>query len=290
MRETPPPTRAVVVGIDGSRKAIDSALWAVAEAVDRDVPLRLVYAIEPNGTTSGDPQTYAQDFGMAECAIRQAVTAVESTNQPVKIEAEIVRSTATSALLEASRTADMLCVGAVGLNGAAGRRGGSTAAAVSTRARCPVAIVRGGWVPTAGDAGWIVTAADGDPDDTVVVARAVEEARMRSAPLRVVSSRRLTFADVHDAQAAEDGRRLAKASLERSLGRWRAVNPGMVIESEAVTGDLVDYVAHHADDVQLIVVGHDRRHGVADVTGPLANSALHGTHCSVLVAEPHRAL
>ena len=41
------PSRSVVVGIDGSHSAIDAALWAADEAVSRDVPLRLVYAIDP---------------------------------------------------------------------------------------------------------------------------------------------------------------------------------------------------------------------------------------------------
>ncbi|MFG1929894.1 hypothetical protein ACGFK1_04470 [Mycobacterium sp. NPDC048908] len=39
--------RAVVVGIDGSRCAVDTAMCAVDEAVSRDNPLRLVYAIDP---------------------------------------------------------------------------------------------------------------------------------------------------------------------------------------------------------------------------------------------------
>ena len=41
-------TALVVVGIDGSRAAVGAALWAVDEAVSRDIPLRLVYAIEPS--------------------------------------------------------------------------------------------------------------------------------------------------------------------------------------------------------------------------------------------------
>ena len=36
------PSPAVVVGIDGSRPAVDAALWGVDEAVHRDIPLRLV--------------------------------------------------------------------------------------------------------------------------------------------------------------------------------------------------------------------------------------------------------
>ena len=49
MRDSPASSPAVVVGIDGSRTAIDAALWAVDEAVSRDIPLRLVYAIGPPG-------------------------------------------------------------------------------------------------------------------------------------------------------------------------------------------------------------------------------------------------
>ena len=47
MQEHCPSPPAVVVGIDGSRPGIDAALWAVDEAVSRDIPLRLVYAIDP---------------------------------------------------------------------------------------------------------------------------------------------------------------------------------------------------------------------------------------------------
>jgi hypothetical protein len=36
MRDVPCSSPAVVVGIDGSRTAVDAALWAVDEAVSRD--------------------------------------------------------------------------------------------------------------------------------------------------------------------------------------------------------------------------------------------------------------
>ena len=48
MQEHYSPAPSVVVGIDGSRSALDAALWAADEAVSRDVPLRLVYAIDPD--------------------------------------------------------------------------------------------------------------------------------------------------------------------------------------------------------------------------------------------------
>ena len=39
----PEGAQSVVVGIDGSQAALDAATWAVAEAVSRGVPLRLVH-------------------------------------------------------------------------------------------------------------------------------------------------------------------------------------------------------------------------------------------------------
>ena len=68
---------SVVVGIDGSRSAIDAALWAVDHAVSRDIPLRLVYAIDPDATTGSDTQAAAHDLATAEIAVRYAMTAVE---------------------------------------------------------------------------------------------------------------------------------------------------------------------------------------------------------------------
>ena len=37
----------VVVGVDGSKAAINAALWAIDEAISRDVPLRLIHVVEP---------------------------------------------------------------------------------------------------------------------------------------------------------------------------------------------------------------------------------------------------
>ena len=55
------PSRSVVVGIDGSHSAIDAALWAADEAVSRDVPLRLVYAIDPGNTEVCDATNHDED-------------------------------------------------------------------------------------------------------------------------------------------------------------------------------------------------------------------------------------
>ena len=120
----------VVVGIDGSRSALRAALWAVDEALDRDVPLRLLYAIDPSESAPGKA---AAEVAVAEGAIRDGFAAIESTRKPVKIEAEIVHDPPVAALLAESRSAAMVCVGSTGLKHAVHGHIGSTALALVDR-------------------------------------------------------------------------------------------------------------------------------------------------------------
>jgi nucleotide-binding universal stress UspA family protein len=131
---------SIFVGIDGSKTAIRAALWAADEAVIRDVPLRLLYAIEQGDIRQADGM--AHKLSAAENALRQAFTAVEATGKPVKIETEIADGPPVRSLIRASASAAMVCVGAVGLRHFQPGRVGSTAAALAISGRCPVAIIR----------------------------------------------------------------------------------------------------------------------------------------------------
>lgn len=290
MQRSSPPSPAVIVGVDGSRASVEAALWAVPEAVDREIPLRLIYSIEGYDTQLCSGRTYTQDFGTADSAIHSAILAIESTNQPVKIEVDITHGQATSALLAASRSAAMVCVGALGLNGAAGRHGGSTAAGLVSRAHRPVAVVRRVVSADATHAKWIVAEFDRDPECTSVIGAAVDEARRRGAPLRVLTSWRPQFTDIHDPRSAAEGKRLAKSNLERSLECWRRSHPELDLQAVAVSGGALGYIAQNVESIQLVVVGSHRRDGLAEFVGPGANAALHGTSCSLLILERQRPL
>ena len=134
---------SIVVGIDGSRAAVGAALWAVDEAVGRDIPLRLVYAIEPTDATSGKHLDAERDPATAELSVRYAFTAVESTEKPVKIEVEILQRSTDARAARSTQSATIICVGTLGLRHATQGRVGSTAAALAASAHCPVAIIRG---------------------------------------------------------------------------------------------------------------------------------------------------
>ena len=284
-RPSPP---AIVVGIDGSRSAIDAALWAVDEAVDRDIPLRLLCAIDPTcpGT---DPDDTARDLATAEIVVKQAFTAVESTDKPVKIEVEIREERPTRALLEASRWATMVCVGAMGLKDCSLGRIGSTAAALASSAHSLVAVVRGHRSVHAKDQ-WIVAEVDESPMSDGVLRRAFEEAQLRGAPLRVLTAWQSHFTDIYDGNAVADINRLARAQLDRRLAQWKRRYPHVDVRAVAVHGNTLNFLAKNAGSIQLLVVGHERAQGVTALLGPPGYAALHDAACSVLICEPQNVL
>ncbi|QEN13433.1 universal stress protein [Mycolicibacterium sp. ELW1] len=284
---TPP---SIVVGIDGSRGAVRAALWAIDEAVSRDIPLRLVYAIHPSGPDPVDPQEEARLLAGAELAVRSAADAVEATGRQVKLEVEILQSRPIATLVEASRVAAMICVGEVGLKHFDADRIGSTATALVTAAHCPVAIVRGEDPIGGHEPGWIVVELDESPESAAVLQFGVAEARLRGAPLRVLGSWQSRYTDVHDSHAVSDGNRMVRAQLDRRLSHWKNQYPDLDARPVAIHGNALNYLAKNAASIQLVVVGARNARGIEELLGPTGSAALHNTDCSVLVVDRQRLL
>jgi len=277
----PPPftPASIVVGIDGSRIAVHAALWAVDEAISRDVPLRLMAAA---GTPAERPD--------AEVAVRSAAAAVTATGRGVLIETEVIAGAAIPALLEASTTAAMVCVGAVGLKHFDRNRVGSTAEALVASARCPVAVVRGSAASADDSPGWVVVELDETPDSAAVLQFGVEEARLRTAPLRVLGSWQSRYTDVHDSHAVAAGNRMVRAQLDRRLSHWKRLYPDLDVRPVAIHGGAFSYLSKHAAEIQLIVVGASNVSGVGELLGPMGLTALQDTNCSILVVDRQRLL
>lgn len=270
------PSPAVIVGVDGSCDGVDAALWAVDEAVSRDIPLRLLYARAP----SRDPARGAAELDTAELAIRHLVTTVESTDKPVKIEVETLRGHLTDALLEASQSAAMICVGFPGGRTAARGLAGSTAALVAS-AECPVTVVRSS--PTAcGEPGWIVVVLDESPAGEHVLEFGLDEARLRQAPLHVLTTWQLRFTDIHDTGAIASGNRWAKACLDRRLAGWRDGYPDVEMKAVAVQGNALNYLVRNLKSIQLVVAGGEYLDVLSDLLDPPGRP---DTDCSVMICE-----
>ncbi|MCV7268312.1 universal stress protein [Mycobacterium doricum] len=111
----------VVVGVDGSQAALDAVTWAVDEAVERSVPLRLVHATGVTPQADQSPDDYRLEREYAETVLRAASTAERSAGRDVKVETEILWGSPESELVAESRGAEMVCVGSVGIGAIAQR-------------------------------------------------------------------------------------------------------------------------------------------------------------------------
>ena len=269
---TPP---SIVVGIDGSRAAVRAAVWALDEAIGRGLELRLVAAAETD-----------HDADAARSALRAAVTALQSAGRAglPAIRTEVVAAGPITALLEAGRGAAMICLGAVGRRHFDHDRLGSTVSALVASARCPVAVVPGGDRPAAG---WVVVELDQNPDSAAVLQFAVEEARMRAAPLRVLGA---WADDGHGPHSGAESERLVRVQLDRRLETWKHRYPDLDVAPVAVRGSGLSYLIEHRDAVQLVVIGVNNSAGVAELLGPAGHAALRDTGCSILLVDHQRLL
>lgn len=265
--------QSIVVGVDGSKAAVRAALWAIDEAVSRDAALRLVYVNEQAGQE--------REPSAGQAAIRQAVKAIEAAGKPVKIETQVAHGPAIGRLISASASAAMVCVGAVGLRHFRPGRVGSTAAAVAMSAHCPVAIIRSRDDHLHRPDG-IVVELDGSPDNGVLLGAAAAEARLRNAAIRAIICRRPT--DETGPGGAEGDRR-ALADLDRRLARWTRQYPDLRVESVAVHGGLLEYLAYNRRLVGLVIAGARDRRQLRELVGPAGSAVLQDADCSLLVVN-----
>ncbi|WP_237568019.1 universal stress protein [Mycolicibacterium lacusdiani] len=180
----------IIVGIDGSAAALNAARWAATEARNELTTMRLVFAV-PESSTTDDR---AHDVRRACRALEQASGAVSDLVPSLIVRTAIRHGTPDRVLLDESRGAAMLCVGAEPR-----RHGvGLLAAALAEKAACTVAIVRD--TAPARD-GVVAVVLDDAPGNDEVVHRAMREGRMRRAVVRQVDCRQDSwvrrFPDVH---------------------------------------------------------------------------------------------
>ena len=266
-------TQPVVVGIDGSRAAINAALWAVDEAVGRDVPLRLVYVTGESRPSSAPYETHDLKIEYGETSLRAASSAVAATGKTVKVEAQILWGSVDDTLIAESQSASMLCVGSVGIGWAARHILGSTAVAVSKNAHCPVVIVRYPQLRPTESTHWVVVGVDHRPDSEELVTHALDEAQLRHAPVLAVGTWSSELGD------------LSYDDLDNRVAKWRELYPGLHIHPVATGGGLPGFLAGYRDEVRLAVVCAADADQIPQIIGPHERPAVPHAQCSVMVVH-----
>lgn len=249
--------QSVVVGIDGSQAALDAATWAVAEAVSLGLPLRLVHVSAAKHACRPPAEDRPWDVERGETALYRAEMTVHDVGRPVQVETAIVRGRADCVLIDESRRAAMVCVGSEGKGPCARMPLGSTAAALARHAHCPVAIVRSGGAPQTGT-GWIAVVQNDEPDNDAVVHRAMEEGRLRRAPILLIDTR---------------------------LDSWVRRYPDVHVQTVAARQGAARRDENHSDSIQLAVVGSADAENIARLVWPDYHPVLGDANSSVLLVR-----
>lgn len=262
--------KPVIVGVDGSQAAISAALWGVDEAISRDTPLRLVSVIKATHPSTDD---YARDLEHAEKSLREARLAVEATRKPVDIQTDIPRGPAAAVLVEASRDAELVCVGSVGIGRYARSILGSTATELAEKAHCPVAVLRTDHDRPPPDINWVVVRMTEAPDNDTVVTSAVREAKLRRAPLLVLGARPEELGDHAD------------GGFESRVERWRQRDPQVRVYPITTKAGIAGFLSANDERVQLAVIGGAEAGDLIRLIGPAGHPLFRHPECSVLVVR-----
>lgn len=135
-------TYKIVVGVDGSDQSRAAMDWAVQESKLRKGELQALTAwnfpyISDAFGTAWDYEIFQKD---AQAILEAELERVK--NQDVAITGRIVEGNPASALIEASRDADLVVVGSRGHGGFTGMMLGSVSHQTIHHAHCPVLVIR----------------------------------------------------------------------------------------------------------------------------------------------------
>ncbi len=249
--------KAVVVGVNGSKAAVNAAKWAIDEAIGREMPLRLVYVISSQAAESGSAPASEWELERAEMVLSRAECAVQSERKPVEIETAILSGDPAQALINQSEDAALVCVGTARRGWASDGLLGPTAAGLVARAHCPVAIIRTNPDGSPTELGVIAVVLNDEPDNDEVVHQAMEEGRRRHATVR---------------------------QIDRRLNSWVRRYPDVRVQTVAA-GTGARSGEAHSSAIELAVVGSTDAEEMAGLLTPNCHPIVGYPDCSVLVVR-----
>ncbi|OJZ72839.1 universal stress protein [Mycobacterium paraffinicum] len=249
--------KAVVVGVNGSKAAVNAAKWAIDEAIGRQLPLRLIYVIPPRAGRAGSGFTTEWEVERGEIALSEAECAIQGERKAVEIETAIVSGDPAQALIDQSQEAALVCVGTARRGWASDGLLGPTAAGLVARAHCPVAIIRTNPDGSPTELGVIAVVLNDEPDNDEVVHQAMEEGRRRHATVR---------------------------QIDRRLNSWVRRYPDVRVQTVAA-GTGTKPSEKPGGTIELAVVGSADADEIAGLVTPNCHPIVGYPDCSVLVVR-----
>ncbi|AZM92924.1 universal stress protein [Streptomyces sp. W1SF4] len=281
----------MTVGVDGSAESRAAARWAAQEAVLRQVPLRLVHAVDwPLDPVL--PGVGRQDVDRwADQTLAETSGELRRRHPRLEVTPRALSARPAAALAAEASDADLLVLGSRGLGGLVGFIVGSVAMSTLVATDTPVVLVRptddpDG--PDTGSAGEIVVGVDIHEACDRVLAFAFEEADRRGCPLRAVHAWKMpaayTYVPFADAENERDIDRSITQMLDDTLLPWRHKFPDVAVTPTVFRGPAAERLVPASEGAQLVVIGRRLRRSPLGVhLGSVAHAVLHHAAAPVAV-------
>lgn len=286
-----PSVHRIVVGIDGSRHALDAALWAAALADRCGKPVHLFHAFHSAGPASLLGRAHADEYvqrrtGHGEALIDEARREILARHPRVWVTGEVAEGDPARLLVALSYDAALICVGTRGYGGFTDLLLGSVSLRLAAHCHCPAVFVpaRGGR-PAAAQGGSLVLGVEEDEPDSVI-AFAFRAAADLGLGVRAVHAwepieLRPGYYLVEPAFLEEEARVLLEGALKRApVDQF----PNVPVATAAMRGGAAGVLVGAAHAAPLIVVGgHRARSAVSVGVGAVVHALLSHATCPVAV-------
>ncbi|MEU2035858.1 universal stress protein [Nocardia amamiensis] len=278
----------MVVGVDGSEASLAAIRWAAAMAARREAPLHLVHAIGVPahalpliGSLLFDVSRY-REIGEAALGRGRSIVSEFDGYFPADVEVQTFLDlpSPVAALSARSSAAQLLVIGARGLDPLERVLFGSVGVGLMKHADCPVAVVPAAaeTMPPSSHMP-VLVGVDGSRCSARAVGIAFDEAASRQVGLVAVT----TWSDRNGAPGAEQER--AEVLLDESLSGFTDKYPGVCVDRVVIEGRPAQRLLEASEHAQLVVLGSRGRGGVAGATlGSVSQAVLQASRIPVLIA------
>ena len=280
----------IVIGVDGSPGGTSALGWGLALAERRHAPVRLVHAFAPSAWdlrigagleigVVGDALSASRDL------LEQTLVDTRSRHPELSIMTKLVDDAAAPALIEESREAAAIVVGAHGARGFSNLVSGSTTMNVASHALCTVVAVPTD-VTGAGHASGIVVGIDGSDVTQGAIAYALREASATGATVTAVHAWVDPLNMSPMTQDTAGYSRAREQALTEMLAPALEQHPDVAVTILVLREHPVHALATAAQGAQLLVVGCRGRGVVRSMMlGSVSHGVLHLATCPVAVVH-----
>jgi len=276
--------KPVVVGIDGSKTALDAAQWAADLADRMRAPLLVVNTVanlnwyyaglaDPVVTTEL-PETATELYDFGEATLAKVRDDLAEQHPTLTVSTKLCSGSADLVLTELSEHARMTVIGAHGHGSLDSLLLGSTTLRVANHAHSPVVV----WPDSsqravAEHAPVLVGVDDASRHGQQAVEHAFEMASLLAAPL--------TALHVSSSTAEKAG-----STLSQCLTHWAERYPAVEVDRIVEHGNPATALLQRADTARLVVVGsRGRNRTLATLLGSTSQNLLHAIEVPLMICR-----